>query len=50
MVGLQSGNPNANIRVVGSFPVANPEVPFVPQAAEEEEVAQPMPAKRRKTR
>jgi hypothetical protein len=49
MVGLQGGQNNLLVRVVGQFPVINPEVPNVPQAAfEEDEIVQPMPAKRRR--
>ena len=52
MVGLRTGQGNQNIRVMGSFPVPNPEAPFVPQAAwegDEDEAAQhPTAAKRRR--
>jgi hypothetical protein len=50
LVALQAGV-GGNLRISGSFAVANPDIPFVPQLeAEEGEAVQPMPAKRRKTR
>jgi hypothetical protein len=47
LVGLQTSPPvGGNLRISGSFAVANPDVPFVPQLeAEEGEAVQPMPAR-----
>jgi hypothetical protein len=42
-VGLLQGRNNIGpLRVTASFPVPNDDIPFVPQAAEEDEIAQPM--------
>jgi hypothetical protein len=50
LVALQAGV-GGNLRISGSFAVANPDIPFVPQLETEEgEAVQPMPAKRRTKR